>query len=542
MLRKFKTLMHDKHNLFAYYRLCSVSLSRLVLLVISLFSLIGSAPLAVQAEEDSHSILVLYDSLAIGTDKGNNIEALKRVLASFGAKVTVKPFSHYVNGELSNYKHVIGIRNRYDLSDQYETWDGDLQNYSGAYMHIGADAPEIVLRRLNLELEFRTNEVTSLAIGQLHESERSISALHLIVSYRGKEYGKLNVPDQGRSGSFPYAVSDGTTSYVSYYEQGNLSELAIAYTMKDWLGIQRAAQWYVLFDEVYPFSDLNALTRMSDSLYRAGIPFIVNVSPVFLNTDYPAMQRFLEALKFVQSRNGSIIISAPNVNVVISQDMNQLDQLMDQFIDDLVAYGIAPLGIGAEVHWTYDEHFSSKGMGSFQSNVLFKDKTIHAVKPTNVSTPFTSSLYSVNFTDVKEWQSETATAAEPLPMDTAFVFPFPRETKEIEGVVQLLKEEWILFGDYKQIEHVVQSERNKVWTRNGNVYVNGVAISLNPGEMEISSAYEYIVQEEKSFERLFTFQNKVLVGLSLFSLTIFGCFLLIGHRIYKKKYEKGSYL
>lgn len=84
--------------------------------------------------------------------------------------------------------------------------------------------------------------------------------------------------------------------------------------------------------------------------------------PVFSNTDFPAMQRYLEALKVVQSKNGSILINAPVVMPSINSNDHTLGDKMSGFINLLAENGIAPLGMGADLYWTYDKEYSSAGM------------------------------------------------------------------------------------------------------------------------------------------------------------------------------------
>ncbi|REK76167.1 hypothetical protein [Paenibacillus paeoniae] len=507
---------------------------RLMMLILCMsLAVPGVGAAAVDEKRPAH-VLIVYDSLALGSSKEGNIEALKRIVAAFGASVTVQSIDQYASGSISSYEYVIVVRNREDLNIGHTHFLKDLSTYPGAYLHIGADLPQSKSAQLGLKEEYRARETVSLSIGQLKESSMKVSGGRFITSYDGKGYGKFSM--DGKQQTYPYGIQKGTTAYVPYYERGNLSELALGYLLKDWLKTEEQTQLYVLLTEIYPFSDLQALVRLADSLYEAGIPFIVSVRPVFSNTDYPAMKRYLEALKHVQSRNGSVVVQAPNVSATISQDMTTLDLKMAEFINVLADYGIAPLGVGAEMYWTYDQHYMTKGMGAFDSSVLFPNKEIKHMARVDTSQPFSSSLYTMDMSQMEQLEQK-GLFLNPLPMNTALVLDFPTDEEAMEATIQRLMEEWTSFGDYKNISHEVNTEKYTIASRGGILYLNGEAVVLNAADRLISSEYEYISKGEKSFEKLFTMQNKILIVLILLSLFIFGCFLIIGHRMYKRKYE-----
>lgn len=77
------------------------------------------------------------------------------------------------------------------------------------------------------------------------------------------------------------------------------------------------------------------------------------------------MQRYLVAIKRVQSNNGSILVNAPVAmhSTSTSNMDHSLQAKMNAFINLLVHNKIGPLGIGAQMHWAYDKEYSEAGMG-----------------------------------------------------------------------------------------------------------------------------------------------------------------------------------
>lgn len=126
-----------------------------------------------------------------------------------------------------------------------------------------------------------------------------------IGSYEGEPFGTLSL----RGEEHPFAVTAGAVTYAPYYRAGEVSALLLGAVIRHFLGLSGEGRLYVLIDEIYPFSDLYALCRTSDLLYESGIPFVARIMPVYDNLDYPAFLRYAQALRYVQSKNGSVVIA-----------------------------------------------------------------------------------------------------------------------------------------------------------------------------------------------------------------------------------------
>lgn len=95
--------------------------------------------------------------------------------------------------------------------------------------------------------------------------------LYIAGSQGTESLGKLSFQEDGLQA--PYAVSKGDDAYVPYFEQGNVSALAMAYVLKDWLHITSTPKVYFAIKEIYPFSDLELLTETAERLYQGGFLF-----------------------------------------------------------------------------------------------------------------------------------------------------------------------------------------------------------------------------------------------------------------------------
>ncbi|MDF2668685.1 MAG: hypothetical protein K0R67_991 [Paenibacillus sp.] len=490
---------------------------------------------ASSADKEPAHILILYDSLARGTTREGNVEALQRLLASYGAKITLSTLDGYKQGTLKSYSKVAVVRNLADLPLINSDYLKDFEAFEGDYLHIGEFIPAQVQAKLNIQTKTTVRDTIQLSIGQLSQSLLRVENMSYMVRNSGISYGSISSANGDFQAS--YAAREGRFAVAPYFERGNLSELALAYVLKDWLGAAAQSYTYLLFQEVYPFSDLKLLEKLSDKLYSAGIPFMISVSPVFSNFEYPAMQRYLETLKYVQSRNGSILVNAPVVASTISQEGNSLKGKMTAFVDALAQYGIAPLGMGAELYWAYDKEYALDGMGFFDSAVLFPNQQTMYKSQTDSSRPFVSSMYSLSLQELQQYK-HTGRALQAFPMNTALTLKFHEQGAELDKSVQNLITSWVTFADYKYGAHKVQTDTNTIVSQEGSLLINGQHVDLSDAKKEISADFAYVQEEQKSFSKLFNFQNTVFIIIIVLTLLVFGFLFIIGYRLYRRKYYK----
>ncbi|MBT2290180.1 hypothetical protein J7E73_13710 [Paenibacillus albidus] len=507
----------------------------LVLLV--LLSVLEPPAGRAQAAAATPQVLLLFDSEAKGTPQEGNIMELQRLLAAYSIKVTVVSLDQYEPGGMAAYSHRITVINAPDIAVTNRSYLEDAGNYKGQELHVGYNPPDRLKQALKLSTDIMHGGSVGLFAGRLSGASLSVQEMPYITAAEGKkDYGRLVF--QGVGLQAPYAVSAGRYTYVPYLEQGNVSVLAMAGVLREWLGSTAVPQTYFVLKEIYPFSDLALLEETAERLYEAGIPFIASVRPVFSNTDYPAMLRYLEALKVVQSRNGSILVNAPVVMPSISGSDDTLGAKMSGFVDLLVKNGIAPLGMGAEIYWTYDKEYAAAGMGWFDSAVLFPDERLMHRERTNRSTAFESSLYSLPLEFLQNLHT-SGKVMPAFPLDTAVTANLPEDEAGLTELLERLDGYWISFADYKQEEHRVVTDTNKVVSSRGNITLNGQHLNVDySARNQVSDDYQYTEEQQKSFTKLFNVQNQFFIVVIIICLLFFGGLLIIGYRMYRKKYLK----
>lgn len=94
------------------------------------------------------------------------------------------------------------------------------------------------------------------------------------------------------------------------------------------------------------------------------------------------------------------------------------------------------------------------------------------------------------------------------------------------------------FADYKQEEHQVVTDQNTISSLDGMISINGQPLSLDYTPETVDSDYRYTEEQQKSFTRLFNIQNQFFIVVIMISLLLFGGLLMIGYRLYRRKFLK----
>lgn len=502
-----------------------------------------SAPpvIAAAAGSPASKVLLVYDSLGEGTAKEGNIASLERLLSAFGAEIKVVDLDEYEPGTLADYNLAVEVLNlperAGEAADSNRAFSGDLAGFSGKFLQIGGEPSDQIRKKMGTALTTEKVLNTPVALSDAQESGLSsafvANEMILIAGSPGETIGRISA--EGKDGSsYPFAVKQGSYMYAPYFEQGNGSVFELARVLQRWVFQAGEGQAYLLLKEIYPFSDLRLLEETADRLYDLGIPFIASVQPVFDHTDYPAMQRYLDALRYVQSRNGSIMVNAPVVMDGVEVQGDPLYGEMESFINVLIAGGITPLGIGAELYWSHDRVYTESGMTFFDSAVLFPDEKPVYKDPLDVYRSFRSAPYSLDLDFIRQNFGDRPVAD--LPMDTAVTCDFPETSADLNELESALKQSWISFADYKQSAHAVNSGTHRVASDHGKLTVDGQEINVSYESGKAQDGYQYVARNEQSFKRLFRVQNAFFMIVIACSLLVFGGLLFIGYRLYRRKF------
>lgn len=481
-------------------------------------------------------VLVLYDSLGIRTAHEGNVDMLTRLLASYSTEVTLRSFDSYEPGMLRRFTNLIAVRNSSELPITNTAYLADYATYRGSYLHIGEAPPAGMQTALGIRSQPRTIGGTSVrvAYGGYTQTLRPLNSFPIVASNPPASYGSFTA---GEEQPAPFAIRKGAIAYQPYLGSNDISGLTLAGLLKDWLGVTTGGHTILTFKEIYPFSDLDQLKRLADRLSDNGIPFAISIRPVFRNTDYPAMKRYVEALQYVQAKNGTILINAPAVTSTVASGVDTLPKLMADFIDTLAACGIVPLGLGADSYWAYDQLYAQEGMEFFDSAILFPstDKPYRA--RTDTCKAFASSHYSMPFSYLQQFAYKNG-EVQTLPMNTAVTSDFRDDPKQLDALVQQAIDSGLAFADYRDYAHQVRTDTTTAQSQDGSLLLNGSPLNPEAVLGLIGGDFAGGPEKTQSFTRLLSAQNKIFILLIVFANVAFIGFLMIGSRLYRRKYLK----
>lgn len=173
----------------------------------------------------------------------------------------------------------------------------------------------------------------------------------------------------------PFLTQQGRILYVPFYREEGLGAVMIGNAMARLFQEEEKGRLYLAIDEVYPFSDLNLLCRMADLLYKNGIPFSVRVMPVYDNLGYPAFQRYAQVLRYVQAKNGTVLIHPALVreeeaeNEPLEVRMERFESALEEENIFYVGYEYAPFLLSWEE--LKNIKAETKNFGTFKFPAMF---------------------------------------------------------------------------------------------------------------------------------------------------------------------------
>ncbi len=426
------------------------------------------------------AVLLLYDSLAKDTAKKDETDATARLLMSLGAKVRVEPLSGYQPGTLASYQRVLLLCLDPSIKPHSPELVQELEGFTGSMLQLGG--PPLA-----------------------HAGESPV-----------RQYGPA--PQAGAWG-----------------------RLVTARLLREWMGVPGHGQLYVLIRGFTPFSDYSLLHSLADELYAGGIPFIVGARPVMDNLQFPAAKRYAAALRYIQQRQGAILMEAPAVFGPPAEGKDPLHQQISSFLDMMLQEGAAPLGIAAEQYWSFDRHYREEGMPFFDSLVLYANRTnlpVYQARTTEAEY-FQSTLYSISLDNPDEWEMLRESTSN-YPVDTAVTLDFPESKKELDALVKTLKAYPAVFADYREREHTTRTASHMASTLGGKVRIDGAPLAVETRDSDDGQEedFTYIEREKASFTGFFQAQNQIFLAVVVGALAVFTLFIAAGRRLYRRKFMK----
>ena len=203
----------------------------------------------------------------------------------------------------------------------------------------------------------------------------------------------------------PMGVITDKIMFAPYFSKDDITAFAVAKMLNQYFQKFDGGKMYIMIDEVYPFDDINMLELIADKFYDNGIPFVMSIMPVYQNTDYPSFKRYTSALRYIQSKNGSLIMHEPIMTG------NEL--------------------VGDEIDVRMEKAFNT-----------FEENDVHVYEQTLF--PYEVSLESL--TGIHP-QNELFIS---LPIDTVIKFNVFKDEAELDAALEMINSKWLQIGDYNR--------------------------------------------------------------------------------------------
>lgn len=238
----------------------------------------------------------------------------------------------------------------------------------------------------------------------VYENNQSIildEGFSYISAYEGETVG--NIRFEGID--TPMGVITDKIMFAPYFSKDDITAFAVAKMLNQYFQKFDGGKMYIMIDEVYPFDDINMLELIADKFYDNGIPFVMSIMPVYQNTDYPSFKRYTSALRYIQSKNGSLIMHEPIMTG------NEL--------------------VGDEIDVRMEKAFNT-----------FEENDVHVYEQTLF--PYEVSLESL--TGIHP-QNELFIS---LPIDTVIKLNVFKDEAELDAALEMINSKWLQIGDYNR--------------------------------------------------------------------------------------------
>jgi uncharacterized protein YdaL len=250
---------------------------------------------------------------------------------------------------------------------------------------------ETINRKMHAELDVYEN-TQSIILEQ---------GFSYISDYDGEAVGSIDF----EGNHTPIGVMTDKIMFAPYFRKDDITAFAVAKMLNEYFGNIDGGKMYVMIDEVYPFDDIDMLELIADKFYSNGIPFVMSIMPVYENVDYPSFKRYTNTLRYIQSRNGSLIMHEPIMTG------NEL--------------------VGDDIDVRMENAFKS-----FEENgVHIYDETLF---PYEVSIDMLSGIQPQNELFIS------------LPINTIIKFEVFEDEAELDAAIETINSKWLQIGDYNR--------------------------------------------------------------------------------------------
>lgn len=301
--------------------------------------------------------------------------------------------------------------------------------------------------------------------------------------------------------------------------------------------IKEVAQWkwpyngephayaqYIVLNKVYPFQDPEKLFSVIQMIADRKEPFVISVMPVYANSDYPAMQRFCEVLRYAQDNGGVIFIHTP-INQMTDFDVDLVNEYMTLAISGYMNQGVYPMGLQVPSNWMFQED-TIEIMSRFRT-VMVSEEEDSRINRTGKEV-HTNQVYG----DGHQWiapavKLDADGVSYTKVHSTAVYFDITQDLEDIEEKLNACRESFVPTKSLWDVEHSFWTDEDIMTYKNRIILVNGKRQDKTFLPTDYEEEYSYRRNMLQRFSKDLTSENKKLIVAVVIVSAIFLLFILM---------------
>lgn len=294
---------------------------------------------------------------------------------------------------------------------------------------------------------------------------------------------------------------------------------------------------YILIDNVTPFIDLNDLVDKISYLYQNGIQFVISTIPVFENTNFNAMQRYAEVLRYAEARGGTIIMHNPYLEVENAPAEDIISKCIIGY-KNYLDYWVYPVALDMPKAYLYRDDM--KPLLS-KSNTIF----LQEGEDTGIldfasfqNNKFSNVIQKINYENINKSSYKDFE-------NTAICIDNKNPYKDFKKIVSNLIDNGIYFNNPSYINSKVTLGNDVLVSGGSGIYLNDKPVTQNTFINE-KDFKEAILKDNKKIESPkeedkyinISSPRKVIVVVAIIACIIFLVIVILSRKIDRKKYFK----
>lgn len=498
-----------------------------------LFLLAPTIAYGAQAKSVEADIVILYENPTSAADL-KNIETMVKLLTYQNYAVAYGTLEEY-KGSIDKYQHVIC----YDLDVLDKAGMKELTNENSNVMMIGNNIIESYVNAKKLSVETTKSISKSARVTYKFSEQQAFTSLIEVdnpyilkgdITYQSGTYD-LNGTLQG------FCIGNDQFRYIPTIDlEDSLVQAIFTNEVAKWMwpynGEPHTYAQYMVFDEVYPFTNLEQMMSVIDTMIELKTPYIISVMPIYQNGEFPSMKRFCEVLKYAQANGGAIVLHAPIVQTT-NLNVDEIREYMTTATEAYTNYGVYPMGIEAPSNWLFDEQ---------GQEILKRYRTVFIYDEENKESSFNkrehfNTIYKDGHQIIGPAISLDDSGGSKLKAYSAAVYMNILEDIEIlKNKIQGYKESIIPIKSLWDFSNVVYTDTLVLEYNNNSLTLNGEQVSLDYTPFVYEKNYQFKRDIMSRITVDLANQNKKLISAVFITLLLFISFIIIARKANKKKF------